>query len=79
MNKKIIVRESQLREYIKRKKNNKVFCEIIESLYKNSKFLSEHISKEKTNKSIIENYKRKGLITPEIENLLKEYQIIKEN
>lgn len=76
MNKKIIVKESQLREYIKRKKNNKIFCEIVESLHKNSKYLSENISKEKINKSIIENYNRKGLITPDVKRMLMEYQII---
>jgi len=78
MNKKIIVKESQLREYIKRKKNNKVFCEIVESLHNNSKYLSEQISKEKANKTIIENYRRKGLITPEVDKLLEEYQILDE-
>lgn len=78
MKKRIIVTEKQLREYIERKKTKKTFCSIVERLHKNSKLLCEGISLERANETVIDLYRRNGKITPEVENMLKEYGIIKE-
>ena len=79
MKKRIIVTKSQLHEYVERKKAEKTFCSIIESLHKNSQFLSEQVSLKKSNQSVIENYRRKKLLTPRVENLLREYGVLNEN
>lgn len=76
INKKIIVTEQQLNEYVKRKKAENTFNLIIEYLFINSKYLNENISKKKANKSIVENFEKKGLINDEVKRLLKEYNII---
>jgi hypothetical protein len=77
--KKIIVTKEQLQEYIENKKAEKIFNNILEDMYKNSKFLSEGISATKANKTIIENYGRKKLINSKVEKLLKEHGLIDEN
>ena len=76
MKKRLIVRESQLREYVERKKAEKTFCSIVESLHKNSQNLCEGVSLEKAHQMVLENYRRKKIITPHVENLLKEYGVI---
>ena len=78
MKKRIIVTKQQLHEYVERKKAERIFCSIIDRLHKNSQFLSEQVSLEKSNQSVIENYRRKNLITPHVEMLLEEYGIINE-
>ncbi len=76
MKKRIIVTKSQLKEYVERKKAEKTFCSIIESLHKNAQFLGERISLEKSNQTVIENYRRKNLVTPHVEKLLEEYGVL---
>jgi hypothetical protein len=76
MKKIFIIKKSQLKEYVETKKAEKVFYEIVEKLHENNKFLSENLSKDKVNKTIIEDYKRKGLINSRVENLLSKYKII---
>ena len=39
--KKFLVTKKQLNEYVERKKTEKVFYDIVESLYYNTKFLNE--------------------------------------
>lgn len=75
---RFIVTEEQLNEYIERKKAEKIFYNIVEDLHKNGKFLNENVSCPKANKTIIENYKRKNLITPRVFEMLVKHKIIDE-
>ena len=68
--KRFIVTEAQLMEYIENKKAEKVFYSILERLHKNSKFLSEHISLNKANQTVIESYKSEKLLSPKVTNML---------
>lgn len=77
--KRFIVTEKQLNEYVENKKAKKIFNNILEDMYKNSKNLSENISINKANQTIIENYKRKKLITPKVQKLLEKYNLFNEN
>ena len=79
MKKRIIVTKSQLHEYVENKKADKIFCSILDALHKNSEFLSEGVSLTKANNSVIENYRRKKLITPHVEKLLEEYGLLSDN
>lgn len=79
MKKRIIVTKSQLHEYVEKKKAENTFCSILRSLHKNSQFLGEGVSLTKANQSVIENYRRKKLITPHVENLLEEYGVLYDN
>jgi len=74
--KKFIVTKKQLDEYIETKKAELVFFDIIEAMYKNKKYLSENISQKKANQTIINDYYRKNLITPKVEELLIKYDIM---
>jgi hypothetical protein len=75
---KIILTEAQLIEYVERKKAEKVFYEIVVDLHSNRKNLNESISVEGANQSVIDNYKRKNLITPAINEMLIKYGVINE-
>jgi hypothetical protein len=76
---KFIVTRAQLNEYIENKKAEKVFYDIVADLHNNQKFLNESISKERVNQSVIDNYVRKNLITPKVNEMLVKYGIINEN
>ena len=77
--KKFIVTTKQLTEYVERKKADKVFYNIMESLHKNVKFLNEGVSQKKANQSVIDDYRRKNLITPRVNEMLIKSKIISEN
>lgn len=74
--KRFIVTTAQLNEFVERKKTEKVFYDIVESLHNNAKFLTENVSHEKANQSIIKDYERKGLITPMVNEMLIKHKII---
>ncbi len=76
---KLIITKRQLNEYINKKKQEKVFSEIVELMHVNTKQLSENVSYEKINQSIIDNYKRKNLISSNVFEMLVSYKIINEN
>ena len=76
--KRFLVKKVQLIEYVKRKKAEKVFYDIVESLHKNMKFLNENVSHKKANQSVIEDYRRKNLITPKVNEMLIKYKIIEQ-
>jgi len=71
-----IIKKSQLNEYVEKKKAEKIFYDIVESLHKNSKFLNENVSRQKVNQSVINNYIRKNLITPRVHEMLVKNNII---
>jgi hypothetical protein len=73
-----IITEAQLREYVETKKSEKIFYDILEDLHKNVKFLNENISRQRTSQTIIENYKRKDLLTPRVIEMLIKNKIINE-
>jgi hypothetical protein len=73
-----ILTEAQLREYVETKKSEKIFYDILEDLHKNAKFLNENISRQRTNQTIIENYKRKDLLTSRVVEMLIKNKIIDE-
>jgi hypothetical protein len=75
---RIIVKKEHLVEYIEKKKAEKVFYEIVGALHRNMKFLNEGISHVKANQSVVDNYQRKGLITPRVYEMLVENGIIGE-
>jgi len=74
--KRFIVTTAQLNEYVERKKAEKIFYDIVESLHNNAKFLTENISHEKANQSVIKDFRRKGLITPRVNEMLVKHKII---
>lgn len=76
--KKFILTKAQLNEYVENKKSEKIFFDILEDLHKNVKYLNENISQEKANLAIIENYKRKNLITPKVAEMLIKNKIFNE-
>jgi hypothetical protein len=76
---KIIVRKEQLVEFVEKKKAEKVFYQIVEDMHRNAKFLNENVSHKKANQSVIENYKRKKLITPRVYEMLVKHKIINQN
>jgi hypothetical protein len=76
--KRFIVTKEQLNEYIEKKKSEKIFNQIIEDLNKNAKLLSENVSHSNANQSVINNYNRKNLITPRIQEMLIKKKIINE-
>jgi hypothetical protein len=73
-----ILREAQLYEYVEAKKSEKIFYDILEDLHKNVKFLKENISRQRASQTIIENYKRKDLLTPRVIEMLIKNKIINE-
>lgn len=77
--KKFIVKREQLVEYIERKKADKTFYDIIERLHRNTKMLNEDVSYVKVNQSIIDDYRRKNLITPKVFEMLVRHKIMNEN
>jgi len=74
--KRLIVTKEQLNEYVEKKKAEKIFYDIVESLHKNVKFLNEGVSHEKANKSVIADYERRNLITPRVHEMLVKHKII---
>ena len=77
--KTFIVKKEKLNEFVERKKADKIFYEILERLHENTKLLSENVSHKKANQSVVDNYKRKNLITPKVFEMLLNHQIIGEN
>lgn len=76
--KRYIVTEQQLKEYVEKKKAEKVFNAILEDMHTNSKKLKEDISIVSANQTVIENYKRKKLLTPKVLKMLEEHNLFKE-
>jgi hypothetical protein len=76
--KRFIITKEQLKEYIERKKSEKVFYDILECLYKNSKYLNESVSQKKANQTVINDFQRKNLITSKVFEMLVKYKIIDE-
>ena len=76
--KTFILTSAQLNEYVERKKTEKIFYDILTDLYKNNKYLNETVSRKKANQAVIENYKRKNLLTAEILEMLVKNKIITE-
>lgn len=70
--------KAQLVEYVERKKSEKVFYDIVEAIHKNAKFLSENISRKNVNQSVIDDFKRKNLITPKVYEMLVKHKIVNE-
>jgi hypothetical protein len=77
--KRFKVTKEQLNEYVERKKAERVFYSIVEDLHKNAKFLNENVSRKKANQSVIDNYRRKDLVTPKVQEMLIKSKIITEN
>jgi 23S rRNA U2552 (ribose-2'-O)-methylase RlmE/FtsJ len=73
-----ILTEAQLYEYVEIKKSENIFYDILEDLHKNVKFLNENISRQRTSQTIIENYKRKDLLTSRVIEMLIKNKIIDE-
>lgn len=77
--KKFIVTEKQLNEYVERKKSEKTYYNIVEMMHTNKKFLNENISLKDGNQTIINDFRRKNLITPLVFEMLIKNKIINEN
>ena len=75
---RFIVTKEQLDEYVEKKRTEKVFYDIVADLHGTNKFLNESISKDRVNQSVIDNYERKNLITPKVNEMLVKYGIINE-
>jgi len=76
---RFLVTKAQLKEYVERKKAEKTFYDIVESLHKNVKFLNESVSHKKANQSVIDDFRRKNHITPRVYEMLIKNKIINEN
>lgn len=76
--KRFIVTKAQLNEYVERKRAEKTFWGIVEKLHTTKKSLTENVSHQKVNQSVIDNYRRKKLITPRVNEMLIRYNIINE-
>jgi len=76
--KKFIVTKQQLNEYVERKKADKIFYDIVETLHKNRKYLTENISLKDANQTVVDNFQRKGLITPRVNEMLIKFKIVDE-
>jgi hypothetical protein len=76
--KRIYVTKKQLNEYVEVKKAEKTFNSILESLHNNMKYLNENVSLKNANQTVINNYKRKKLITPKVYEMLIKYKITNE-
>lgn len=74
--KRFIVTEAQLNEYVEKKKADKIFYNIMERLHLNIKSLNENVSHTKANQSVIDDYRRKNLISPKVFEMLMKNQII---
>lgn len=77
--KKFIVTNKQLTDFVKNKQAEKVFYEIVADLHINHKNLNESVSLMKLNKNVIDNYRRKNLVTPKVEEMLIQHGILDEN
>jgi len=77
--KKFIVTTKQLNEYVERKKSEKIFYDIMESMHKNVKYLNENVSQKKANQSVIDDYMRKDLITQRVAEMLVKNKITDES
>lgn len=77
--KRFIVTKQQLVEYVEKKRTDKVFFDIVEHLHRNSKLLKENMSYKKANQSVIDDYNRKNMITPKVQEMLIASKIINEN
>jgi len=75
---RFIVTKEQLAEYVEKKRTEKVFYDIVADLHETNKFLNESISKDRVNQSVIDNYERKNLITPRVNEMLVKYGIVNE-
>ena len=77
--KSFILTEAQLKEYVDRKKSEKTYYDILESIYNNMKFLKENVSLKKANQSVIDDFKRKNLINDKVYESLVRNKIIDKN
>ena len=73
-----IVTKQQLNEYVEKKRTERVFYDIVADLHETNKYLNESISKDRVNQSVIDNYVRKNLITPRVNEMLVKHGIIDE-
>lgn len=76
---KFIIKKEQLVEYIERKKADKIYYNIMVDLHSNMKNLNENVSLKNINQDVINNYKRKNLITSRVYELLINNKIISKN
>ena len=74
--KRILITKKQLNEYVENKKAEKIFYNIVETLYLTTLHLNENVSYDKINKSIINDFNRRNLITPRVNEMLIKYNII---
>ena len=76
--KRFIVTKEQLTEYVENKKAENIYYDIVEALHKNTNFLNESVSLSKANQTVIDDFKRRNLITPRVMEMLIKYKIINE-
>jgi hypothetical protein len=79
MKKRFILKEKQLIEYVENKKDEGVFFNLLENFHNNRKLLNENISYKKVDQTIIDNYRRKNLISPSVYKMLVKNKIMNEN
>ena len=77
--KRYVITQKQLQEYVEKKQAEKIFFNILEDLHKNSKYLNENTLRERANQTVINNYRRRGLVSLLVEEMLKKANILDEN
>ena len=77
--KRYVITQKQLQEYVEKKQAEKMFFNILEDLHKNSKYLNENTLRERANQTVINNYRRRGLVSSLVEEMLKKANILDEN
>ena len=70
--------KKQLSEYVENKNAEKIYYDIMEYLHNNMKNLNEGVSIKGANQSVIDNFRRKNLITPKVHEMLIKHKIIDE-
>lgn len=76
---RIIITKKQLNEYLNKKKNEKYFYQILESIYFGNTNLKSDSQKLNYKQSIIDNLVNKGIMTKSLHESLVKHNIINDD
>ena len=78
MEKRFIVTKNQIREYVRRRRDTQTLYEIVLKVYDSRKHLNENFSQEKFNRTVLNTYKEKGLLSESLIEQLRKLDIMAE-
>ena len=73
---RIIIKKSQLNEYVENKKAKKTYALILHDINRASKYLNENVSINDVKQTIIDYYKNNDQLTPKVIEMLINNKII---